>query len=125
VLRSGSGAGASPTTFDAVETRYDSWGWVLKQSNPYSGNSQGVGSPAYWTTNTFDLLSRVTLVTLPDNQTVQTAYGDAIVTVTDQVGRQRRSQVDGLGRLIAVTEQDTSTGSLSWTTTYSYDSSII
>jgi YD repeat-containing protein len=41
--------------------------------------------------------------------------------VTDQVGRQRKTQLDGLGRLISVTEQDPSTGSLTLTTTYSYD----
>src|SRR5262249_34918848 len=31
VLRTGSAAGSAPTGYDAVETRYDSWGRVLKQ----------------------------------------------------------------------------------------------
>jgi RHS repeat-associated protein len=42
-------------------------------------------------------------------------------TVTDQVNRKRQSQVDGLGRLISVTEQDPATGALSLVTNYGYD----
>jgi YD repeat-containing protein len=41
--------------------------------------------------------------------------------VTDQVGRKRKSEVDGLGRVIRVTEQDPTTGLLTWDTSYSYD----
>jgi hypothetical protein len=63
----------------------------------------------------------VTVVTLPDGQTIQTSYNGASVTVIDQVNRKRQSQVDGLGRLISVTEQDPATGALSLVTTYSYD----
>jgi RHS repeat-associated protein len=124
VLRSGGGAGSSPASFDTVATVYDSMGRVLKQSNPYSGDqsgSAGTGVTLYWTQNSYDSLSRVTTVTLPDNQTVQTAYSGTTVTVTDQVGRKRKSEVDGLGRLTRVTEQDTATGALTWDTTYGYD----
>jgi RHS repeat-associated protein len=132
VLRSGTGAGSAPVSYDAVATIYDSMGRVSKQSNPYVGNSSGTGTglcPAgspnqmCWTANSYDKRSRVTVVTLPDGQTVQTSYSTsaATVTVTDQVGRQRKSEVDGLGRLIKVTEQDTVTGLLSWDTSYSYD----
>jgi RHS repeat-associated protein len=130
VVRSGSGAGSSPASFDTVATQYDSIGRVLKQSNPYAGDSSGNGSPAYWTTNVYDLLSRVKEVDLPDDDPagqrsrVLTDYNGAVVTVTDQVGRQRRSEVDGLGRLIKVTEQNPDTGLLDTTnylTTYSYD----
>ncbi len=121
VLRSGVGQGVSPASYDAVKTVYDSLGRVLKQSNPYAGNSSGDGTPTFWTTNEYDSLWRVTRVTLPDGQMIQTAYNGDEVTVTDQVNRQRRSQIDGLGRLIAVTEQDVATGSLSVVTSYSYD----
>src|SRR6185295_8048930 len=121
VLRAGTAAGASPTSYDAVKTEYDSMGRVSRQSNPYTGDVNGNGSPAFWTSNTYDPQSRVTTVTLPDTQTIQTEYNGAIVTVTDQVNRKRQSQVDGLGRLIGVTEQDPATGVLSLATTYSYD----
>ncbi|HYV03683.1 MAG TPA: RHS repeat-associated core domain-containing protein, partial [Blastocatellia bacterium] len=121
VLRAGTAAGASPTSYDAVKTEYDAMGRVSRQSNPYLGDVNGNGSPAFWTSNTYDSQSRVTTVTLPDTQTIQTEYNGAIVTVTDQVTRKRQSQVDGLGRLISVTEQDPATGVLSLATTYSYD----
>ena len=126
----GTEAGASPTSYDTVATVYDSIGRVLKQSNPYTGDSSSNGSPSYWTTNVYDPLSRVTEMDLPDDQPsgqrsrVQTSYSGATVTVTDQVGRKRKSQVDGLGRLVSVTEMNPSTGLLDATnylTTYSYD----
>ena len=118
VLRSGSGSGSAPASYDTVATVYDRFGRVLKQSNPYAGDSSGNGSPSYWTSNTYDLLSRVTQVKLPDNQTITTSYAGAApptgatVTVTDQVGRQRKSESEGLGRILKVTEQDPATGSL-------------
>lgn len=130
VLRSGTGAGLSPTSFDTVAAVYDSLGRQLKQSNPYAGDSSGNGSPAYWTTNTYDELSRVTRVTLPDNQMIQTLYTGsapgvgATVVVTDQVGRQRKNEVDGLGRVKNVIEQNPATGlldSTNYLTSYTYD----
>jgi RHS repeat-associated protein len=127
LLRSGSGAGTAPTSYDTVATVYDRFGRLLKQSNPYVGDSSGNGSPSYWTLNSYDLLSRVTQVKLPDNQTITTLYEGAApptgarVTVTDQVGRQRKSESDGVGRLVKVTEQDPGTGGLSWDTLYNYD----
>jgi RHS repeat-associated protein len=59
-------------------------------------------------------------VTLPDTNTVTTSYNGALTTVTDQVGRQKRSEADGLGRTIKVTEMDNSK-QLTWDTTYGYD----
>jgi len=121
VLRQGAGAGASPTTYDAVATEYDAHGRVSRMSNPYLGNTSGIGTPTAWTSNEYDNLSRVKKVTLPDQQTVQTEYNGSETTVTDQVGRKKRSVVDGLGRLASVTEQNTSTGSLTVTTSYTYN----
>jgi RHS repeat-associated protein len=133
VLRSGIGAGSAPTSFDTVATVYDSMGRMAKQSNPYAGDASGIGtgqcsSNPYpylcWTTTAYDKLSRVTQVTLPDNQTVVTSYSGSTVTVTDQVGRQRKSTADGLGRMTSVVEQNPSTGvpdPLNYQTTYSYD----
>jgi RHS repeat-associated protein len=81
----------------------------------------------FWTVNTYDELSRVTGVTLPGNQAIQTAYSGATATsgatviATDTVGRRRKSEVDGLGRLVKVTEQNPANGNLEWETIYSYD----
>jgi YD repeat-containing protein len=41
--------------------------------------------------------------------------------VTDQVGRQRKTVSDGLGRITSVFEQDPTSGTLSLETDYSYD----
>lgn len=129
-LRSGVGQGSSPSSYDAVKAVYDSQGRVIWQSNPYAGDVNGhpqVGVTMYWTKNEYDALSRVTAVNLPDDvpggqrSRILTAYAGATVTVTDQVGRQRKSEVNGLGQLIKVTEQNPATGSLSWETSYSYD----
>src|SRR5262249_26104173 len=122
VVRAGTGTGAAPSNYDAVATVYDAWGRVLMQSNPYSGDSDGnTSDPKLWTTNIYDVLSRVTAVTLPDSQTIQTNYNGAVTTLTDTVGRIRRSEVDGLGRLVKVTEQNPANGAAEWDTTYSYD----
>jgi RHS repeat-associated protein len=124
VIRAGTGQGSTPTSFDTVQVRYDPVGRVLKQSNPYLGDASGNGSPSYWTVNTYDPLSRVKIVTLPDSQTVQTTFASAVTTVTDQVGRKRQSEVDGLGRLIKITEMNPATGlldSTNYLTTYSYN----
>ncbi|HJQ24610.1 MAG TPA: Ig-like domain-containing protein, partial [Blastocatellia bacterium] len=127
VIRAGSGQGSTPTGYDTVATVYDSMGRVLKQSNPYAGDSSGNGTASYWTVNVYDPLSRVTEVDLPDDQPtgqrsrIQTAYATPLMTVTDQVGRKRQSQADGLGRMVSVTEQDPASGSLSLTTSYGYD----
>jgi hypothetical protein len=110
MLRRGAVAGASPTIYDAVATEYDALGRVSRMSNPYLGNASGIGTPTAWTSNEYDDLSRVKKVTLPDQQTIQTGYNGSETTVTDQVGRTKRSVVDGWGRLVSVTEQDTTTG---------------
>jgi RHS repeat-associated protein len=125
IIETGTGAGATPSGFDAVQMTYDQIGRLSTQSNPYSADSNGVGTPTSFTTNVYDTLSRVTTVMLPDtpSQSVSTAYNGAVTTVTDQVGRKRQSQVDGLGRLVTVTEQDptTQTGTLTLPTMYTYD----
>jgi RHS repeat-associated protein len=100
------------------------------RSNPYlgdaSGNPQG-GVTQFWTTNTYDELSRVVNVTLPDDQFIKTEYrgatatSGATATVTDTVGRKRKREVNALGRLVKVTEQNPANGNLEWETNYSYD----
>ncbi|MEW6130395.1 MAG: RHS repeat-associated core domain-containing protein [Acidobacteriota bacterium] len=107
----------TPPGVGAVTTTYDAMGRVWKRSNPYQA---GV-SPTPETVNSFDALGRATQVSLPGGNTVQTSYSGATVTVTDQVNRQMKRELDGLGRLIKVTEQDVSSGSLNQETSYSYD----
>lgn len=95
---------------------YDAMGDLQTQTNPFPQGS----SPGPVTTNQYDLLGRVTMVTLPGGNTEQTAYSGSIVTTTDQVNRKIKRENDGLGRLIKVTEQD-GTGALTQETIYTYD----
>ncbi|HLG15431.1 MAG TPA: RHS repeat-associated core domain-containing protein [Blastocatellia bacterium] len=122
-VRGGSGSGAVPTSFDAVKMIYDEMGRPLKTTNPYTTtdpNGDTVGLPNATTTD-YDNLGRVVTVTLPDGNTVRSSYNGAEATATDQVGRQRRNRVDGLGRLVRVTEQNPANGTLEWVTNYTYD----
>jgi RHS repeat-associated protein len=96
---------------------YDNMGHRLTQTNPFP---QG-GTPGPVTSYQYDQLGRVTQVTLPGGNTIQTSYSGSVVTVTDQVNRKIKRESDGLGRLIKVTEQDVSTGGLTQETTYTYD----
>lgn len=97
---------------------YNNMGRMITRTNPFP---QG-GTPGPVSTYQYDLLGRNTLLTLPGGNAVQTSYASSsIVTATDQVNRKIKREMDGLGRLIKVTEQDVSTGALTQETTYTYD----
>jgi RHS repeat-associated protein len=127
VRRAGTGEGATPSSFDVVKRIYDELGRLRKSTNPYrSTRSDGDTNPGppnlpNATTYDYDVMGRVRTVTLPDTRTVVSDFTGVETTVTDQVGRKRKSELDGLGRVIRVTEQDPSSGSLSWITNYTYD----
>lgn len=123
VIRAGTGVGASPSSFDAAKSIYDELGRLRKTTNPYTttnSNGDTTGLPNS-TVYDYDAMGRVKFVTLPGGNTVQTDYNGAETTITDQVGRKRKSQMDGLGRIITVTEQDPANGNLGWATSYTYD----
>jgi YD repeat-containing protein len=124
-VRTGSASGPTVASFDAVKSIYDDLGRLRKSTNPYNttnpdGDTTGLPNATVYD---YDSLSRVATVTLPDQNTVTTSYNGAVATVTDQVGRQRKSEVDGLARVVTVTEQDPVTGSLTLATNYTYDMS--
>jgi len=99
----------------AVQTQYDSLGRPFKVSNPFRPWQSEI---AIWTTSGFDALGRVVSVTTPDSAVVTTSYSGNSVTVMDQLGRQRKSVTDGLGRLTQVYEDPTA---LNYLTSYSHD----
>ena len=99
-----------------VNISYDAIGRVSARTNPFTAG----GSPGPSTTYQYDGLGRVTTVTFPDNNTVTYQYSGVTVTTTDQVNRKKKSEVDGLGRIVKITEQN-SGGTLSQETSYSYD----
>lgn len=97
-----------------TEQQYVALGRADKVSNPY----RNLNGTAEWTMTVFDALGRVTSVTTPDSAVVSTAYSGNAVTVTDQVGKARKTVTDALGRLTKVYEDP---GGLNYETTYSYD----
>ena len=98
-----------------VSANYDLLGRPYKTSNPYTG------SPSYWTTTAFDVLDRPTSVTLPDGSaTTYAPYTAQTVTITDPAGKKRKSQSDAAGRLVALTEPDSS-NTLNKVTLYTYN----
>lgn len=102
--------GGSPATYLTTDTQYDSMGRVWRTSNPYrtTATTDPVNPSNKWTANTYDALSRVKTVTLPDATKVQTAYQGAYTTTTDQAGKQRRRLTDAMGRTVRVDEPDDS-----------------
>jgi RHS repeat-associated protein len=104
-----------PDGITYADTTYDAWGRKHTASNPYRSTSD----PTYGIiTYGFDALSRPTSVTDPDGLTVTMLYSGNIITVTDEAGKSRKSQSDGLGRLTNVWEDP---AGLNYLTTYGYD----
>jgi RHS repeat-associated protein len=99
-----------------VNITYDSMGRVQSRTNPF----QHGGQPGPSTSYQYDALGRVKKKTLPNGNTLQSTYSGAATTGTDQVSRKMQGQVDGLARLVKVTEQNAS-GVLAQETGYTYD----
>ncbi len=101
--------------YSIVQTNCDAMGRAYKTSNPYTG------SPSYWTTTTFDALSRPTQVQLPDNSSTTYSYATNTAKVTDPTGKKRESVSDAAGRQVKVLEPDVTNGnSLTVETDYAY-----
>lgn len=73
-----------------------------------------------YTTYLYDSLGRTKQVTKPDGSVATTSFSGSSTTVTDEVGNQRTSQTDGLGRLTAVFEAPNNSG-YNYQTDYQYD----
>jgi RHS repeat-associated protein len=127
----------SPTYTIHTKTIYDGLGRPKFATNPYRSSSATTDG---WSRTAYDIAGRVIDVatfeggpdsTPPDypattgtgvvfTGNVTTTYASEVTTVADQAGKQRRSTVDGLGRLTQVDELFEN-GSVYATTTYAYD----
>jgi RHS repeat-associated protein len=102
-------------------TTYDALGRTASTYNPTRCTTPTTNcGESTWgvTTNTYDPLSRLTLVTEPDGSTLQTSYSPPCTTVTDEAGKSRKSCTDGLSRMTQVFEDPTN---LNYETDYTYD----
>ncbi|WP_334502578.1 polymorphic toxin type 28 domain-containing protein [Bradyrhizobium sp. AZCC 1678] len=81
--------------------QYDSQGRVLKVSRPYFVNG---GTPQWTTYTTYDALGRATLVTMPDNSTVQNAYHGLTTTETNAKNQTRTVTKNSAGDVVSVTD---------------------
>lgn len=106
-----------PETPDYVDTVYGGSGQVFSRSNPHrSGALPTDGTTTY----SYDGLGRTTQVLEPDNSVIAMAYSGNCTTVTDEALNQRKSCVDGLGRMTGVWEAPNQIG-YNFETDYSYD----
>jgi RHS repeat-associated protein len=110
----------SNTVYSIVAAKYDLFGRAYSTSNPYTGSST-----TYWTTTQFDVLGRPISVTppSPDASVTNFTYAEQYATFTDPAGKQRKTQVDGVGRLYKLFEPDISNNNSLNTqyTTYAYN----
>lgn len=131
------GASWAESALDVVETKYDKFLRVWKQSRPYRNGSE----QPQWTTSTYDSLGRISTVEATDHSLTQLFYDDRnsahprpdvassapgdTTLVVDVWGRERWGRTDAQGRLVEVVEPNPD-GSGSVTagglvTTYGYD----
>jgi RHS repeat-associated protein len=84
------------------ERTYDELGRLQTVTNPHRTTSAPTDGT---TTTTYDALGRVTNLSLPDKNVMQTNYNDPnIVTLIDETGRPRRHTLNALGQLIKLEE---------------------
>jgi RHS repeat-associated protein len=98
---------SDPSGTDLQLTKYDSLGRKKQVFNPTRCNppDTNCGEPTWgYISFDYDGLGRVKTETAQDGGVTTYAFKGNSTTITDQAGKQRRSVVDGFGRLIEVDE---------------------
>jgi RHS repeat-associated protein len=124
------------STYDSVETDYDSLGRPSRRTLPYAAAARMTNSSAPGTSTTYDALGRKTQMTDSSGRTVTYTYtqNDTYRTLgpapTGENTKRKQSEYDALGRLASVCEVTSATGSgtcaqtsnaTGYWTEYSYD----
>ena len=105
------------STFDSVETNYDSLGRPYQSTVPYSGTAGQTDNSAPKTTTTYDALGRTVQILDGGGGTVGLSYmaNDVLQTIGPKVGsenlKERQSEYNGIGQLTSVCEVTSVTGS--------------
>jgi hypothetical protein len=126
----------SSSTYDSVETDFDSLGRPARVTLPYAAAASTTNSSAPSNQTTYDALGRKTQVKDNNNRTVSYTYtqNDTYRTLgpapTGENTKRKQSEYDALGRLTSVCEVTSATGSgtcaqtstaTGYWTEYSYD----
>ena len=98
---------SDPAGTDYVDTTYDALGRLYSVSNPHRSGSSPTDGTTYYS---FDALGRQVKLTLPDSNTIITAYlHTTINSYSEGTATDRFFQTDGLGRVTSVCERTTVT----------------
>lgn len=108
---------SDPAGTSSVDWTYNPNGLLATISNPHRSASNPTDGITQYT---YDALHRVTLLTEPDGNTVQSAISNNCITATDEAGKQRKVCLDALGRATSTFEPDPS-NTLVWETDTTYD----
>jgi RHS repeat-associated protein len=106
----------SSSTYDSVETDYDSLGRPARTTLPYAATAGTTNSSAPGTSTTYDALSRKTLITDSSLRNVSYTYtqNDTYRALgpapTGENAKRRQSEYDALGRMTSVCEITSATG---------------
>lgn len=85
-----------------VSSEYDTSGRVLRVSEPHLN----LVVSDYWTTQSYDVLGRTVLTTLPDGSTASTRYMGRTTVVSNDLLQTTRQVKNGLNQLIEVTDNN-------------------
>ncbi|KKL66937.1 hypothetical protein LCGC14_2139990, partial [marine sediment metagenome] len=83
-----------------ANTEYDNLGRVKRKSEPYLNGS----SASDWSTMSYDILGRVTQLTLPDTSTGTTVFNGYTTVTTNNLGHSKTEIKNTLGETIQVTD---------------------
>jgi RHS repeat-associated protein len=109
--------GPSATTYDSLETDFDSDGRPDRTTLPYAGTAGQTSAIAPGTSSTYDALGRKTQVTdsggrnMTFSYTQNDVYRSAGPAPTGENAKRKQLEYDALGRLTSVCEVTTATGS--------------
>ncbi|MFZ6816885.1 RHS repeat domain-containing protein [Undibacterium sp. Ji22W] len=94
--------GSDPAAVITQDTEYDSFSRVARTSRPYYKGTAYPSPTIYWTTNTYDALGRIIIVTAPDGSQTKTSYNGLTTIVTNALNQTQTIVKNALGQVVQV-----------------------